>query len=112
MTLSDSRRDRHLMRRWGRYPRPRRVSPCNHEPPFQRAVPTTPADRTGAYTDCFPAHAAFPVRPVGRHPHLHFRGLLRLHSRYGPLDRSTAQGCLCREAPASPSCPSKPLASF
>ena len=25
------------------------------EPPFQRAVPTTPADRAGAYVDCFPA---------------------------------------------------------
>ena len=24
------------------------------EPPFQRAVPTTPADRAGAYVDCFP----------------------------------------------------------
>src|SRR5262245_1473333 len=24
------------------------------EPPFQRAVPTTPADRAGAHVDCFP----------------------------------------------------------
>src|SRR5258708_5527447 len=30
------------------------------EPPFRRAVPTTPADQTGARVDCFPAHAAFP----------------------------------------------------
>src|SRR3979411_2101871 len=30
------------------------------EPPFRRAVPTTPADRAGALVDCFPAHAAFP----------------------------------------------------
>src|ERR1035437_7685836 len=30
------------------------------EPPFRRAVPTTPADRAGARVDCFPAHAAFP----------------------------------------------------
>ena len=29
--------------------------------PFRRAVPTTPADRTGALVDCFPVHAAFPV---------------------------------------------------
>jgi hypothetical protein len=35
-------------------------------------------------------HAAFPNRQAGRHPQLHFRGLLRLHSRYGPLDRSAA----------------------
>src|SRR4051812_22139111 len=68
------------------------------EPPFQCAVPTTPADRMGAGVDCFPIHTAFPVMQAGRHPHHHFRGLLRLHSRYGPLDRSTAQGGLCHEA--------------
>ena len=70
--------------------------------PFQRAVPHTPADRTGACVDCFPVHAAFPVSEAGRHPQLHFRGLLRLHSRYGPLDCSTAQGGLCYEASARP----------
>jgi hypothetical protein len=53
---------------------------------------------TGALVDCFPAHAAFPVLQAGRHPHLYFRGLLRLHSRYGPSDCSTAQGGLCHEA--------------
>jgi hypothetical protein len=68
------------------------------EPPFQRAVPTTPADRMGADVDCFPIHTAFPVIQAGRHPHHHFRGLLRLHSRYGPLDCSTARGGLCHEA--------------
>src|ERR1035437_2327947 len=60
------------------------------EPPFRRAVPTTPADQTGARVDCFPAHAAFPKWQKGRHPHCHFRGLLRLHTRYGPSDRSAA----------------------
>jgi hypothetical protein len=30
------------------------------EPPFRRAVPTTPADQPGARVDCFPAHAARP----------------------------------------------------
>ena len=29
-------------------------------------------------------------------------GLLRLHSRYGPLDRSAAQGGLCHEASRRP----------
>ena len=43
------------------------------EPPFRRAVLTTPADRAGARVDCFPAHAAFPKWPEGRHPHCHFR---------------------------------------
>ena len=69
---------------------------------FQRAVPTTPADRASARVDCFPARTAFPKCPEGRHPHCHFRGLLRLHSRYGPSDRSAAQGDLCHEAPALP----------
>ena len=50
------------------------------EPPFRRAVPTTPADRAGARVDCFPARAAFPKWQEGRHPHCHFRGLHRLHS--------------------------------
>jgi hypothetical protein len=36
------------------------VSPCNCEPPYRRAVPTTPADRVGARVDCFPTRAAFP----------------------------------------------------
>src|SRR5438046_529264 len=82
------------------------------EPPFRRAVPTTPADRAGARVDCFPAHAAFPKWPEGRHPHWHFRGLLRLHTRYGPSDRSAAQGDLCHEAPALPVArPSRSLAT-
>jgi hypothetical protein len=35
---------------------------------------------------------------IRANPRLYFRGLLRLHSRYGPLDCSTAQGGLCHEA--------------
>ena len=58
----------------------------------------TPADQMGAHVDCFPTRAAFPVTLAGRHPHLHFRGLLRLHSRCGLLARSAAQGDLCHEA--------------
>jgi hypothetical protein len=49
-----------------------------------------------------PSRAAFPVSQPGRHPHLHYRGLLRLHSRYGPLARSTAQGGLRRRASVRP----------
>ena len=56
----------------------------------------------GARVDCFPTRAAFPKWPEGRHPHCHFRGLLGLHTRYGPLDRSTAQGGLYHEASALP----------
>jgi hypothetical protein len=49
------------------------------------------ADQAGAHVDCFPAHAAFPKWPEGRHPHCHFRGLLRLHSRYSSSDRSVTK---------------------
>ena len=52
-------------------------------PPYVHAVPTTPADRTGARVGCFPARAAFPAIVAGRRPRLHFRGLLMIHSRYG-----------------------------
>ena len=45
-----------------------------------------------------PPRAAFPEIQAGRRPRRLFRGLLRLHSRYGPSDRSTAQGGLCHEA--------------
>jgi hypothetical protein len=46
--------------------------------------------------------AAFPVMQAGRHPHLYYRGLLGLHSRYGPSDCSAAQGGLCHEASIQP----------
>jgi len=49
-----------------------------------------------------PSHAAFPDLWAGRHPHCPFRGLLRLHSRYGPHARSTAQGGLCHGASTRP----------
>jgi hypothetical protein len=101
-TLSDS----HLCRRLSaplrplpspmvglpRYPLHPSGVPC----PLPRRI------ETGALVDCFPAHAAFPVLQAGRHPHLYFRGLLRLHSRYGPSDCSTAQGGLCHEASIQP----------
>src|SRR5215472_13017253 len=46
-------------------------------PPSRHAVPTTPVDRAGAQVGDFPARTAFPVPEAGRHPRLHFRGLLR-----------------------------------
>ena len=82
------------------------------EPPFRRAVPTTPADRAGAHVDCFPAHAAFPVWQAGRHPHCHFRGLLRLHSRYGPPDRSAAHRRPLSRGSNPCGYPHKPLVSY
>ena len=55
-----------------------------------------------AHVDYFPIRAAFPDSWAGRHPRLHFRGLLGLHSRYGPPGCSTAQGGLCHEASIRP----------
>ena len=69
MTLSDSRHSRLSLATLRPLPSPVTGLPRLHEPPFQRAVPTTPADRAGARVDCFPAHAAFPKWPEGRHPH-------------------------------------------
>ena len=46
--------------------------------------------------------AAFPDIWAGRRPRLPFRGLLRLHSRYGPSVRSTARGGLCHGASIRP----------
>ena len=77
-------------------------------PPITRTTfPTCRAHYPGGSSGCacrlLPALVrAFPVWQVGRHPHCHFRGLLRLHSRYGPPDRSAAQGDLCHEAPTQP----------
>ena len=48
------------------------------------------------------SHTIFPVTAAGRHPHLRIRDLPRLHSRYGPLDCSTAQRRLCHAASAQP----------
>jgi hypothetical protein len=59
-------------------------------PPAQRAELTTPTDRAGACV----VRTAFPVIQAGRHPHLHFRGLLKLHSRFfkGCVYRGTHAG--------------------
>jgi hypothetical protein len=53
-----------------------------------------------------------PVIQAGRQPHHHFRGLLRLHSHYGPLDCSTAQGGLRHEGFDPTGYPAKPLVSY
>ncbi len=82
------------------------------EPPFRRAMPTTPADQAGVRVDCFPAHAAFPKWQEGRHPHCHFRGLLGLHSRYGPPDRSAALKRPLSRGSSPSGYPAEPLVSY
>jgi hypothetical protein len=72
-TLSDSRQGRRRSATLRSLPSPMTGLPRLPESPFRRAVPTTPAERTGACVDCFPAHAAFPKWQEGRLPHCHFR---------------------------------------
>jgi len=50
----------------------------------------------------FPFRAAFSAFAPDRHPHCYFRGLLKLHTHYGPPDCSPTMGGLCREVPISP----------
>src|SRR2546425_10809621 len=47
----------------------------------------------------FPVRTAFPVMQAGRHPCLNFRGLLKLHTRYGLQSCSPPIRRLYREAP-------------
>jgi hypothetical protein len=68
-------------------------------PLSRHAVLTTRADRTGALVGCFPARAAFPVSQAGRPPRLHFRGLLKLHSRYGFAGSMIASASSSRPLP-------------
>ena len=72
------------------------------EPPFRCALPTNATNRKAARVNCFAARAAFPKWMDGAHPHRHLRELLKLHARYGSLDRSTGQASACHEPSALP----------
>ena len=79
------------------FPPPAPGFPSCRRSPSPHAVLTTPVDRfwycsVGSRFPAmgFPSLAlAFPERTAGRHPHLSFRGLLKLHSRYGLRIRSS-----------------------
>src|SRR6202048_4636035 len=59
-----------------------------------------------------PHHAAFPKWQEGRHPHCHFRGLLRLSPRSGPPDRSAAHRRPLSRGSNPCGYPHKPLVSY
>jgi hypothetical protein len=102
-TLSDSRQHRRPSAPLRPLPPCQTGLPLLPGSPFRHAVPTTPMDRNGCICRLLPRPTrAFPVIQAGRRPSLHFRGLLRLHSRYGLSDCSTAQGGLCHEASVQP----------
>jgi hypothetical protein len=70
-------------------PSPRRVSPVTRIT-FRTCRAHYPGGPSGCIYRFFPARVAFPVERAGRRPRFPFRGLLRLHSRYGPPGCSTA----------------------
>jgi hypothetical protein len=65
------------------------------------AVLNTPVEPTSAFIGASWSGAAFPDSQAGRLPRLYFRGLLKLHSRYGLRTCSPAFRGLCHGAPAS-----------
>jgi hypothetical protein len=78
--------------------------------------PTCRAHYPGGSNGCSCRSPSPSVMPspvsAGRHPQLHFRGLLRLYSRYGPSDRSTAFTRPLSRGFDVASCPTTPLVSF
>ncbi len=84
------------------YPRPRRVSPCNCEPPFRRAVPHYPGGSRGCACRSLP-HACDLPQMTGRSASaFELSRPARASLCYGPSDRSPAQGRLRRSAPTQP----------
>ena len=94
------------------------TSDQNGPPPITRntfaSVPCPLPRRigTGASVGCFPIPRGLPRFSGGSASALHYRGLLGLHSRYGPPARSTAQGGLRRRASVTAGYPDKPPASY
>jgi hypothetical protein len=112
MTLSDSRRGRRPKSAVRPLPSPRRVSPvtCSTFPTCHAQYPGGP--QRGHLPVTSPPRAAFPDPVAGRHPRLHFRGLLRLHSRYGPPDCSAARWRPLSQGFDPASYPTEPLVSY
>jgi hypothetical protein len=92
MTLSEAQASRHPVDAVEAFTPLTPGFPQLLKPPSRRAVLPTPVDRFGAVgwrlarsrAGLFPNRMAFPERTAGRHPQISFRGLLKLHSRYGP----------------------------
>ena len=107
MTLSETQASRHPDDRVEAFAPLAPGFPQLLKPPSRRAVLPTPVDRFGAVgwhvarsrAGLFPNRVAFPERTAGRHPQISFRGLLKLHSRYGPPICSPTYRGLCHEAP-------------
>jgi hypothetical protein len=113
MTLSDSRQHRHPAATSRPLPSCQAGIPQLPDPPFQHAVPIIPMDQSRCTCRLLPhSTRAFPVSQAGRRPSLHFRGLLRLHTRYGLPDCSTAQRRPSSRGFSPAGYPTKPLVSY
>jgi hypothetical protein len=84
------------------YPRPRRVSPCNCELPFRRAVPRYPGGSRGCACRLLPHACGLPQMTGGSASAFELSRPARASFCYGPSDRSPAQGRLRRRAPTQP----------
>src|SRR5262249_54472553 len=118
MALSDSQTGRRPF--WQRSgPRP----PANPEPPSltQTTFSACRAQYPGgpdqvlvgwrvarSHAGFFPVRAAFPVIAAGRRPPRYFRGLLKLHTRYGLQNCSPTLPRLYPQAPPRPVTPLRP----
>src|SRR3954470_8856225 len=113
VTLSDTHPDRRLTATLRPRPSPMMGLPRLPGSPSRHAAPTTPMDRNGCTCRLLPHPTrAFPGIQAGRRPSLHFRGLLRLHSRCGLPDCSTAQRRPWSRGFDPAGCPAVPLVSY
>ena len=82
--LSDSRPYQHPKCCGESLPHVRDGSPTLHKALSRHAILNTPVDQNRCCYRFLPCSAAaFPEYWAGRLPHLYFRGLLKVHSRYG-----------------------------
>ena len=93
-------------------PVPTSIRSAAWKKPATAPLPEGPIPLISCAIHCFPAHTAFPKWQEGRHPHCHFRGLLRLHSRYGPPDRSAAHRRPLSRGSNPRGYPHEPLVSY
>src|SRR3954451_10768699 len=112
LTLSDSRS--------GHYPSGSvgvAISTGSGSPPITQTTFLTchahyPGGSEQVLVGFFPARTAFPQSQRGRHPRLHFRGLLKLHSRCGLPDCSPAQWPALSQGSDPASRPTEPPVSY
>src|ERR1700676_4553292 len=110
MTLSDSRQSRRLKATLRPLPPPKTGPPNSPNPPSDVPCPLPRRIERDARVDYFSRSRGLPKWPEGRHPHCHFRGLLRLHTRYCRIGQPPKLTFVTRLQPSG--YPAKPLVSY